>query len=132
MRLQAASQMLVRGGSQSSPTSSVPLPHASRAQRDEQPSPSLVLPSSQASPALIVRSPQRSSWGMHRALHTLVFGGSQYSPGSSRPLPQTSSSQPPLQPSASKVLPSSHSSPVSCTELPHTPRREAAGMGWQR
>src|SRR6185436_11531094 len=109
-----------------------PLPHASSSQRAEQPSPSSALPSSHSSPAPMRRSPQRSSLGTQRASHTVVLGGSQNSPGSSRPLPHTSSSQPPLQPSASSVLPSSHSSLASRTALPHTPPRALAAMLSQR
>src|SRR5262249_29799567 len=122
------------GGSQTSPTalSVMPLPHDSvDLQSWEQPSPSRVLPSSQASLKSLMPLPQtsldRQSW--EQPSPSWVLPSSQTSGTRARVsmmwLPQLSSDlQSAEQPSPSLVLPSSQTSPGSSLALPHRFRSE--------
>jgi hypothetical protein len=115
------------GGSQVSPESTRPLPHASIMQVPPQPSPSTPLPSSHSSPGSRTPLPHAAGGSDRQvALQRAVSGGSHSSSGSSRPLPHTSIKQSGLQPSAPSEFPSSHSSRSSRTPFP-----QPVGTRWQ-
>src|SRR6185436_5757118 len=88
-----------------------------------QPSPLIVLPSSQTSPARTFRMPSPHLESVQLALHVIVGDppASHCSPAatSTRPLPQISVlRQSALQPSPETVLPSSHTSPTVMSTRP--------------
>ena len=113
-----ASSLSALPSSQSSPRFTTPSPHRSRKQTLLQPSFGAVLPSSHSSGARTTPSPH----AVHNVVHpswSSEFPSSHSSPLLFRmPSPQYSSTHW-LQPSPATLLPSSHSSSMSTTRLPH-------------
>src|ERR1041385_7984987 len=98
--------------------------HAPKWQVASQPSPSVVLPSSQSSPRVTTSLPQRVSRQLSQPSPSTRLPSSQSSPAVTTPLPQPVGRQLWSQPSPSTRLPSSQPSPAVTTPLPQPVGRQ--------
>src|ERR1043165_7331736 len=98
--------------------------HAPKWEVASQPSPSVVLPSSQSSPRVTTSLPQRVSRQLSQPSPSTRLPSSQSSPAVTTPLPQPVGRQLWSQPSPSTRLPSSQPSPAVTTPLPQPVGRQ--------